>query len=107
MQRKKISVIGSGYLGTQIAMLTAYTGYEVKVFDSREGAFGILDKTGLGFIYDIEMVYYRDFQDPKERPTEALREKIERGELGVKSGKGFYSYLNPEYLSPDFLNPSE
>jgi 3-hydroxybutyryl-CoA dehydrogenase len=28
---------------------------------------------------------------------------IERGELGVKSGKGFYSYPNPAFLQPDFL----
>jgi 3-hydroxybutyryl-CoA dehydrogenase len=76
-----------------------YTGME-------EGPFGILDKTGLDLIYDIEMVYYRDSQDPKDHPPEAFKEKIERGELGVKSGKGFYSYPNPEYLNPDFLNPS-
>ena len=33
-------------------------------------------------------------------------EKIEKGELGVKNGKGFYTYPNPEYLDPNFLNPS-
>jgi 3-hydroxyacyl-CoA dehydrogenase len=38
-QINRVAVIGSGYLGTQIAMLTASTGYEVKIFDSREGAF--------------------------------------------------------------------
>ncbi|UCF55714.1 MAG: hypothetical protein JSW15_06210 [Deltaproteobacteria bacterium] len=57
-------------------------------------------------VYDIEMVYYNDSQDPKDHPPDALKEKIERGELGVKSGKGFYTYPDPEYLSPDFLNPS-
>jgi 3-hydroxyacyl-CoA dehydrogenase len=28
---------------------------------------------------------------------------IDRSELGVKSGKGFYSYPNPAFLSSDFL----
>ncbi|MFX1533963.1 MAG: 3-hydroxyacyl-CoA dehydrogenase family protein [Promethearchaeota archaeon] len=73
----------------------------------KEGPFALMDKVGLDVVYDIEMVYYRDSQDPKDRPPEALKDKIQRGELGVKSGKGFYVYPNPEYLNPDFLNPSE
>jgi 3-hydroxybutyryl-CoA dehydrogenase len=28
---------------------------------------------------------------------------IARGELGVKSGKGFYTYPNPAFLQADFL----
>jgi 3-hydroxybutyryl-CoA dehydrogenase len=28
---------------------------------------------------------------------------IDRGELGVKSGKGFYTYPNPAFLSPGFF----
>jgi 3-hydroxybutyryl-CoA dehydrogenase len=31
---------------------------------------------------------------------------IERNELGVKTGKGFYTYPNPEYKNPDFLKGS-
>lgn len=28
---------------------------------------------------------------------------VERGELGVKSGKGFYTYPNPAYEDPEWL----
>lgn len=28
---------------------------------------------------------------------------IDRKELGVKTGKGFYTYPNPEFGKPDFL----
>ena len=73
----------------------------------RFGPFALMDKVGLDVIYDIEMVYYNDSNDPKDHPPKGLKEKIERGELGVKSGKGFYSYPNPEYMNPDFLNPSK
>ena len=69
------------------------------------GPFALMDKVGLDVIYDIEMVYFNESQDPKDFPPAALKEKIEKGELGVKSGKGFYSYPDPEYLNPDFLNP--
>ncbi|MFX0095031.1 MAG: 3-hydroxyacyl-CoA dehydrogenase family protein, partial [Candidatus Hodarchaeota archaeon] len=69
----------------------------------KEGPFGLMDKVGLDVIFDIEMVYYKDSGDPKDRPPKALKEKIDRGELGVKSGKGFYIYPNAEYLRSDFL----
>jgi 3-hydroxybutyryl-CoA dehydrogenase len=71
----------------------------------RFGPFALMDKVGLDVIYDIEMVYYNDSKDPKDHPPKELKEKIERGELGVKSGKGFYSYPDPEYMNLDFLNP--
>ena len=34
-----VAVVGSGILGTQIAMLAAYAGYKVCVYDIRKGAF--------------------------------------------------------------------
>jgi 3-hydroxybutyryl-CoA dehydrogenase len=73
----------------------------------KEGPFALMDKVGLDVIWDIEMVYYNDSKDPKDHPPQALRDKIERGELGVKSGKGFYTYPSPAFLSPDFLKPSK
>lgn len=73
----------------------------------KEGPFALMDKVGLDVVWDIEMVYYSDSKDPKDHPPKALKEKIERGELGVKSGKGFYTYPNPAYLRPDFLKPSK
>lgn len=79
-----------------------------KVFTgSKEGPFGLMDKVGLDVVYDIEMVYYNDSKDPKDHPPKALMDKIRKGELGVKSGKGFYTYPNPEYLNSDFLKPTK
>jgi len=71
--------------------------------EDRPGPFGLMDNVGLDVIYDIEMVYYRNSKDPKDHPPEALKHKIERGELGVKAGRGFYAYPDPEYLQDDFL----
>ena len=69
--------------------------------------FALMDNVGLDVVYDIEMVYYGESRDPKDHPPQALKEKIQRGELGVKSGRGFYSYPDPEYLRPDFLDPNK
>jgi len=71
------------------------------------GPFGLMDSVGLDTVYNIEMVYYDESKDPGDKPPYQLVEKIKKGELGVKSGKGFYSYPNPEFLQPDFLNPKK
>jgi 3-hydroxyacyl-CoA dehydrogenase len=79
-----------------------------RVFTGGEmGPFAMMDSVGLDTVYNIEMIYYNDSKDPKDKPPEALMEKIRRGELGVKSGKGFYTYPNPDFLKPDFLNPKK
>lgn len=74
------------------------------VFTRRsQGPFGLMDLVGLDVVYNIEMVYYNESKDPKDHPPDALKAMIERKELGVKAGKGFYTYPNPEYSRPDFL----
>lgn len=67
------------------------------------GPFGLMDNVGLDVVYDIEMVYFNESKDPKDHPPDALKEKIEGKELGLKTGKGFYTYPNPEYGKNDFL----
>jgi len=70
------------------------------------GVFSLMDSIGLDVVYDIEMSYYNHSKDPKDKPPDALMEKIKKGELGVKTGKGFYTYPNPEIQDPDFLSPN-
>jgi len=70
------------------------------------GPFGLMDRVGLDVVRDIEMVYYEESGDPSDAPPKLLLDKIEKGELGVKTGKGFYTYPNPSYQSPDFLRES-
>jgi 3-hydroxybutyryl-CoA dehydrogenase len=67
------------------------------------GPFGLMDRVGLDVVRDIENVYYGESHDARDEPPQLLLEKIEKGELGVKSGKGFYSYPNPAYYEPGWL----
>jgi 3-hydroxybutyryl-CoA dehydrogenase len=67
------------------------------------GPFGMMDRVGLDVVRDIEMVYYEESGDEKDAPPRLLLDKIERGELGVKTGKGFYSYPDPMFRDPDWL----
>jgi 3-hydroxybutyryl-CoA dehydrogenase len=67
------------------------------------GPFGQMDMIGLDVVRDIEMVYYRESGDASDAPPKLLLDKIERGELGTKTGKGFYTYPNPAYEDPSWL----
>ncbi len=67
------------------------------------GPFGLMDAVGLDVLYDLLMVYYGESKNPQDHPPRALNDMIDRKELGMKTGKGFYSYPNPEYARPDFL----
>ncbi len=71
------------------------------------GPFGLMDAIGLDVIYNIEMAYWDQSGDPNDRPPDALKAMIDRGELGMKSGKGFYTWPEPEFTRPDFLDPKK
>jgi 3-hydroxybutyryl-CoA dehydrogenase len=56
------------------------------------GPFFMMDVIGLDVVHDIEMSYYRESGDASDAPPKILLDKIAAGELGVKTGKGFYTY---------------
>ena len=56
------------------------------------GPFQFMDRIGLDVIFDIEMSYFKNSGVPDDKPPDELKEMVERGELGVKSGKGFFNY---------------
>ena len=68
------------------------------------GPFGMMDRVGLDVVRDIELVYYGESGDPSDRPPKVLLDLIDRGELGVKTGKGFYTYPDPDYKRPGWLH---
>ena len=71
------------------------------------GPFGLMDMVGLDVVWDIEMVYYRESGDASDAPPQLLLNKIESGELGVKVGKGFYTYPDPAFHDPSWLKGSD
>jgi 3-hydroxybutyryl-CoA dehydrogenase len=73
------------------------------LYETPYGPFGMMDRVGLDVVRDIEMVYYEESGAERDAPPGMLLEMIERGELGLKTGKGFYTYPDPGYLEPGFL----
>lgn len=67
------------------------------------GPFFLMDLVGLDVILAVERIYFEDSGDPRDEPPALLKAKVDRGELGVKSGRGFYTYPDPECASEGFL----
>ena len=56
------------------------------------GPFELADFIGLDVCLSIFEVLYGELQDPIYEPPRLLREKVSAGNLGRKSGEGFYKY---------------
>ncbi len=56
------------------------------------GPLTLADLIGLDTCLAILEVLYEGFKDPKYRPCPLWREKVEAGQLGRKSGQGFFIY---------------
>ncbi len=70
------------------------------------GPFGMMDLFGLNVVYDG---WQHRESDPrvdglKPRVTALLESYLDRGEFGSKSGKGFYTYPNPAFEQPGFVD---
>ena len=55
------------------------------------GPFIMMDGIGLDVVLAVEESYYKESGNPVDKPPDKLREMVERGELGLKSGKVFYT----------------
>ncbi len=71
------------------------------------GPFGIMDAIGLDVVRDIENQYFLESGEERDRPPGLLDDMISSGNLGMKSGSGFYSYPEPAYESKEWLMKTE
>lgn len=68
------------------------------------GPFGLMDQVGLNTVWHICDFWAKQTKVPQsQKNADFLKEYVDRNELGLKTGKGFYSYPDPEYAKPDFL----
>lgn len=56
------------------------------------GPLALADLIGLDVLLAVMEVLYSNFEDPKYRAAPLLKEMVDAGYLGRKSGRGFYSY---------------
>jgi enoyl-CoA hydratase / 3-hydroxyacyl-CoA dehydrogenase len=104
----------AGLLGTAM-MLAVLMGVDYQEVDQAwminqkvpRGPFGMMDAVGLNVVYDVfdEMSNKEDDAGPEV--YQALRAFLEpyvgKGNLGMKTGQGFYTYPDPEFLQSEFI----
>lgn len=56
------------------------------------GPLALADMIGLDTMLAVMRVFHEGFGDPKYRPAPLLKEMVDAGRLGRKSGEGFYHY---------------
>jgi len=68
------------------------------------GPFGIMDQVGLGTVWTITEYWAKKAGDKQaQMNADYIKQYVDKGELGYKTNKGFYSYPNPAYARPGFL----
>jgi 3-hydroxybutyryl-CoA dehydrogenase len=69
------------------------------------GPFGGLDAIGIDVAWQITDYWARELPADSQlrRNAAFLKSYVDRGELGVKSGQGFYGYPDPAFARPGFI----
>ena len=75
------------------------------VMKSPIGPFGALDRVGIDTAWHITDYWARELPSESQlrRNAAFLKAYVDRGELGVKCGKGFYNYPAPAFAQPGFI----
>jgi len=74
------------------------------VMNTPSGPFGLMDSIGIDTVWKITDYWANVLKDPQSLANAAfLKTYVDRGELGVKTGKGFYSYPDPAFSQPAFV----
>lgn len=56
------------------------------------GPIALLDFNGIDVAYKVSQAMYEQTKDPQYAPPPLIRKMVENGQLGRKTGKGFYDY---------------
>jgi 3-hydroxybutyryl-CoA dehydrogenase len=68
------------------------------------GPFGILDMVGLETVWHITQYWAMATKDPQlQANADFVKQYVDKEWLGVKTGRGFYTYPNPAFARPEFL----
>jgi enoyl-CoA hydratase/3-hydroxyacyl-CoA dehydrogenase len=62
------------------------------------GIFGLMDYTGIDIAYHASK--FMEEREANFKVAPLIKEKIEKGEIGVKAGKGFYTYPEKKWIMP-------
>jgi len=78
------------------------------VMKSPVGPFAILDQVGLATAHDINQYWAQALNDAElQQNADFLKTYVDQGKLGVNTGQGFYTYPNPRFQQPGFVEGTD
>lgn len=80
--------------------------YMISNRGAERGPFGVIDVIGMKTAFDV-LNYWGNQNDDAQMKANAqyIKENfLDKGLLGLQTGQGYYSYPDPSYTSPDFLD---
>ena len=76
------------------------------VMQAPMGPFGIMDSIGIDTVWKVTDYWANIVKDPQQiKNADFMKIYVEKGELGEKTGKGFYDYPGPAFAKPGFVDP--
>jgi 3-hydroxyacyl-CoA dehydrogenase len=115
MKKEKAGYLYNSMLGTHLktALSLVIGGYAepqdvdrawMLVTGQTHGPFAVMDGIGLDITRDAGLgLFSAEVPITEEQVVKLLSKYLDKGELGAKTGKGFYNYPEPEFMKPDFL----
>jgi 3-hydroxybutyryl-CoA dehydrogenase len=74
------------------------------VMHTMVGPFGIMDSIGIDTAWKVTDYWANVLKDPQAIANAAfLKKYVDEGNVGVKTGQGFYSYPDPAFGKPGFI----
>ncbi|MFO7559596.1 MAG: 3-hydroxyacyl-CoA dehydrogenase NAD-binding domain-containing protein [Desulfobacterales bacterium] len=73
--------------------------------NTKAGPFGMMDYVGLNVVYDATKANMEKADGNEEMKgliLDLIKPLIDRGDLGIKTGRGFYHYPDPAFIQPEF-----
>jgi 3-hydroxybutyryl-CoA dehydrogenase len=68
------------------------------------GPFGLMDSVGLDTVWHVSNFWAKNTGDSQKiKNVDFVKKYVDRGELGQKTRKGFYTYPGPAFAAADFL----
>lgn len=68
------------------------------------GPFGIMDSIGIDTVWKVTDYWAKQQEVPQDKKNaQFLKTYVDSGNLGAKTGKGFYSYPKPAFSIPGFI----
>jgi len=92
--REAVNIVAEGIADAEDVDLAAKTGFGLRL--PVYGIFEHLDAVGLPMAYDIMDYIARDLYNLPQAP-DLMQEKIRRGDLGAKCGRGFYDWSKKDF----------